>query len=572
MHSIAVAALLVLPALVFWPGARDAFLAPPWAVAGALAAAGCVAGVFRGAPGWTALPRQWRWLAAGWLGWLAVRIPGSADPWLGAVTMGEWLIVLAAALAGSGLPERERRRIVTLVALAAAVVSLLALAEFGTGRFPLFPAAAPTTAMPGRPGSTLGNPVFLGGWLAAALPVLLAGTGRIPAAAGVLAVGTLVLTGSRGALLAAAAGVAWTASRHPALRSRAVRAAAGAAVAVVLLAALRPATLAHLGTPALAGRADTWMTTLGMIRTAPLLGVGTGGFGAAYPCARIVRSAADPGLDGWHSTLFAHQEYLHALAETGPVGLGLLLGWLVAVLRTRPAGAAGGAAQGGVVALAVAGLSAFPLHLPATGLWWWMLPAIWLTDPGSRRPATSRSGMAAAALLAFAAAWLPARLLVRSAEFRSGLAAQEAGAFADADARFGAALRVLPDTARDRIGLNRAIAKFRAGELGEAEALLDADEARFPCTAEATWYRAFIGVMRVAAGQREAARVAELRITDGLGLRPPPARAAGFWTLRGHLRAALGDRSGARQAYRAALELDPASRDARSNLARFSGR
>src|SRR3990172_1203347 len=79
MQGIAVQALLVLPALVFWPGARDAFVTPPWALAGVLAAAGFIVWLIRGAPGWSALPRSWRRLAGGWLGWLAVRVIGSVD-------------------------------------------------------------------------------------------------------------------------------------------------------------------------------------------------------------------------------------------------------------------------------------------------------------------------------------------------------------------------------------------------------------------------------------------------------------------------------------------------------------
>ncbi len=406
--------------------------------------------------------------------------------------------------------------------------------------------------------------MFLAGWLAAALPMLLVAPGRIAAP---LVASVLVLTGSRGGLLAAAAGIGWVAVRGAVPRSALIRIAAGSLVGLVVLAALRPASVAHLVTPALAGRADIWRTTGRMIRSAPLRGVGTGGFGAAYPCAQ--RAGAGPA---WSPTLFAHNEYLHALAETGPVGLGLLVAWIVTLLRSRPPDALGRGAQGGVVALSVAALFAFPLHLPPTQLLWLLLPALWMTPEPIGRSVRPRGWRIAAGItVAAVIGWAPARLLLRNAELHAGIAASARDEWAPADARFRRAYG-MGDTARDRIGMQWAISRFTAGELGEAGAILGSDEPRFPCTAEAVWYRAFIGVMRVAAGQRAAAGPAESEIALGLSLHPPEARAAGFWTLRGHLNASLGDRRGAALAYRAALELDPANRDARRNLDRLSGR
>ncbi len=565
LQSTCARALLVLPALAFWPGARDAFLAPAWALAGVLAAVGFGTWMLRGAPGWAELPRTWRWCAAGWLGWLTFRVWGSEDPWMGAVHVLEWSIVAGAACAGLGLAQRERDRATDTLAVGVTLVSAIAIVEFALGRFPFLPGAVSTTSLPGRPGSTLGNPVFLGGWLAAVLPMLLAGRSRLCAVAAPVAAAVIVLTGSRGALLAAIAGAAWIFRREPATRGRLLRAGAGVTLALIALVATHPATLAHLSTPGSAGRAEIWRATAGMIRTAPVLGVGTGGFGAAYPCAQ--RATGGPA---WNPSLFAHDEYLHALAELGPVGLVLLAAWLVVLLRARPESSDGAGAQGGVAALAIGALFAFPLHLPSTQILWWMLPSIWMSDAGSRR--TGRLRLAPAligALFAVVIAAGAAVLLVRNAGLRAGIAAGDRAEYAEAERRFAVALELFPDTARDRIVMYRALAKFSAGELGETETLLDADARRFPCTAEASWYRAFIGVMRVAAGQGRAAGMAEAQITRGLSLGPPTVRAAGFWTLRGHLRLSQGDRAGARQAYQAALELDPASRDARANLDRL---
>ncbi len=142
----------------------------------------------------------------------------------------------------------------------------------------------------------------------------------------------IVLSGSRGALLAAA----------PAYLFYLVRLARlgrgwGVAVAGLLAAALAGATqldlsapLQRLGTVAessgddhLSGRSEIWQAGWTAFGEHPFLGVGGGAF-----------SAATAGRNGQVLSLIAHNTYLSVLTELGPIGFLLFLGLLVVVLRS----------------------------------------------------------------------------------------------------------------------------------------------------------------------------------------------------------------------------------------------
>jgi len=112
-----------------------------------------------------------------------------------------------------------------------------------------------------------------------------------------------------------------------------------------------------------AGRSAVWHDTLGMIRAAPLFGVGFGAFDAAYPIFR----SPEVRLHYDH----AHNDPLQALAEGG-LAAGVLLALVLAPLlreivralgRGRGTLAVGLAA--GAAALLLHGLIDFNFHIPA---------------------------------------------------------------------------------------------------------------------------------------------------------------------------------------------------------------
>ena len=80
----------------------------------------------------------------------------------------------------------------------------------------------------------------------------------------------------------------------------------------------------------LLGRGGIWSATLDIVRGAPLLGVGTGGFADAYQAAKTMLVFTD--------TAHAHQDYLQALAEQGLVGGSL---WIALALLPLVLGIAG---------------------------------------------------------------------------------------------------------------------------------------------------------------------------------------------------------------------------------------
>ncbi len=161
-----------------------------------------------------------------------------------------------------------------------------------------------------------------------------------------VAVASLLLSGSRGGLLALGAEVAialgvrgWRAHRSP-RREKGAGLAAGLAAttlaAVLLFTWVDPGVIAHrlalivkVGGPAWvewAGfRRQVASDSLRMLRDHPLSGVGMGNFQNAYP--RYQSFATDLWID------HAHNDYVEAMAETGLPGALLMLAALMLFLR-----------------------------------------------------------------------------------------------------------------------------------------------------------------------------------------------------------------------------------------------
>jgi O-antigen ligase len=143
-----------------------------------------------------------------------------------------------------------------------------------------------------------------------------------------------------------------------------------------------------------AERLDVAVATLTMFRDAPVLGVGPGGFRAAFPAYKpaLVRLFYD----------HAHNDWVQLLAERGLIGAALwaaavgatMWGALAALRRRRDPimrGIAFGSAVG-MLALSLHGLADFNLQIPANAAYFQALMGLALGAAAIRGPAAdSRS-------------------------------------------------------------------------------------------------------------------------------------------------------------------------------------
>jgi O-antigen ligase len=370
----------------------------------------------------------WR-LALAWLSWrllcrLLAHGPGTLA-WLADQAL-LWSLFLGAAFS---LDEAASRaylaRALGLVLGVEALYSLLG----GLGWDP-FQASVVDLGFNGRVYGSLGNPDFLGGWLALLLPLALAaaltardrlrGAAWVILTAGVVA---LLLTQARAAWLAAAAGLAVAAWRLRPGRWAWV-AVAGLALAAALGLAWnladagqrrRLAEAADLGSDAWQSRLLMSSEAVALAQAHPWTGVGPGLFTDAYLELQGPRLLATRSLP-YRYTEDAHNDWAQAAAESGWPGLLLWAALFILALRTawRRGGAGGAAVAGGLAALGVQGCFHFPLSIvPCQGLVMAGLGlcAVWDSDDQRESRALPGAGKA------MAPAWLHwalAALLVAS--------------------------------------------------------------------------------------------------------------------------------------------------------------
>ncbi len=240
---------------------------------------------------------------------------------------------LLLGLGGSGLGVRPLARSVAVTVLAMCALGVL---QRATGAESIYwisgiPAFSRTPFF-----GSLVNPNHAGILLAAGLPLcawlaLQRGADRLAGVLGILAIcGGLVVTGSRGAILAAGTATLLLGVLLGGRRALVAALAVGGAVLLgVLLVgpqqaawwiSMRIIPEDHLQD--LTGhRLAIWRESLTLIADAPLVGTGTGSFEDAY---QIVKR-----LPHYSSVTHAHNEPLQALIEQGVIG-GLL--WIAAVL------------------------------------------------------------------------------------------------------------------------------------------------------------------------------------------------------------------------------------------------
>lgn len=260
-------------------------------------------------------------------------------------------------------------RILCALSLTGAAAGGLAVAQYFSVAGPLFP------VFPGyaqRVYSVFGNQDLLGAYLALTLPLTIAlAWGRRSRSVFYLFLFVqgvaLVLSGSRSAWLAAAAGmVAALAMAPPQSGKRALM--AFTCVALGVIAGAIPTGSEPLeriqdsfGDSDTGGRIRLWVWagTTRMILDHPVLGVGPGNFAYWSPSYLGAVVSSPEGHRYLHNeihTLHAHSEPLELLAETGVIGL-LFLFWLMARLRWTQ-----GAAWGGAGAIVVVSLFNATLH------------------------------------------------------------------------------------------------------------------------------------------------------------------------------------------------------------------
>jgi putative inorganic carbon (HCO3(-)) transporter len=381
--------LALLPVAV-WPGLDRPFSTPKivWLMASASTLlamrpqphAAAVAGAVR----WTVLAWMASYLAAG----LAAALPSFP-----ALALGLAAPLLGLALVRDGGPPM---RLLVAQVVGATACAVVALAQWaGVDPFAIAGWHAPIdgASIRMRVYGTLGNPNFVGVLMAASVPLTLAAATRAPAfgrrvapIALAIQAAALIATGSRGAVLGLAAGVAV----YAVLRwSRRVRIGLGAlaifAGIAVFVSPARP-----IDTTA-AGRLYLWRVVSPHAWDAPLTGLGPGAVELRF--AAWQRGAA---RDGVRDRRFAgltdhvHNDYLEALVERGVPGLATLVApililCVLVVRMPRPITPELAGTTAAVAAGAACALVDFPLARPTELAWWWVALALALQAASNPR-------------------------------------------------------------------------------------------------------------------------------------------------------------------------------------------
>ena len=327
--------------------------------------------------------------------------------------------------------------------------------------------------------ATLGNPDFVATFLAVAIQAAIGlsqANQRLRAlwlSASVLIGVAILMTGSRGGVIALAAGLtvlAFTAARKRALAWVIVT------VAVVGACAVAAGTQLNARTPweSLRGRIFIWQVSLGGGAARSALGSGPGTFAYEYP-VMLGQFFSEPGRESLlhfagHER-HAQNDFVEAWHDGGWLGLGALLvllgAWFaVAIRKLRESGDATRPSIAGAIAsvsaLCVASLFDFPMHRAETWALLWLTMAIPLVSPklspdSPRRIAWPR--YAGAALILVAGCYSAFAPLASSYEVAKGESDEHRGSLESSLVAYRAALRWRPTSPDANFDLVRAVAK-----------------------------------------------------------------------------------------------------------------
>jgi len=331
--------------------------------------------------GWLSLPTRAQWVLLAWTSALAL-----------SSLLGEWVslrtILLHIGAVGWFLLvlelRQKREALARAVVLSASGVAAIALLQFA--KADPFGLAGWVSSVVGaermRIYSTLGNPNFVGAFLAGVIPLTwMSCRGRQRfwvQVALALQIVALFATGSRGALLGLGGAALWFILARARVRWRA------AAVVAVLVAAT---VLLLVGDRPLArsieGRLYVGRVVTSGIAECVLSGCGPGAFEAKYATWETTwwrdNSAAGQSRRFAGLQNHAHNDYLEILVEDGALGLLAFLGLIGMALVSARAKIRGGrepllaGASAGIVALAAMALVDFPFARPETLILFWTL-------------------------------------------------------------------------------------------------------------------------------------------------------------------------------------------------------
>jgi O-antigen ligase len=509
-------------------------------------------------------------LGAGARGWLQPGVAEAVNASLALVgvsshtlALDPWAAVTGWAFAGQALlvalgtatvlrgVRRARRLAMVLVGSGVALV-VVALAHRLTGAEHIWWVTGVPEYSKDPFFGTFVNPNQGGGVCAALVPLALALGARVThtqsrlLSLGVAAALTLgvFLARSRGAVLDLAVGLAvlGIALGHIWARRAALAAAAGA---VVVAVALDAGELARRVSNVLApgpvyddpftGRLEIWADTARVVLGAPLMGVGLGGYEDAYKIAKSTPLFA--------SNPHAHNDLLQALAEQGVLGGTLWIGAGLApmVLAARRCAHKADATEmgrrqamlagylGTAAALLTAALFTFPTHIGAMAV---------------------LIALVAGALARGSAHEDPARI---SAKATAALRASAIGLAAVTTALSLAMLSPLGDRLNSEVSLAAGDAAWERGQAGDRAAVIEAiDQYRYTLGRRPLEHRAMLRLARarMAAGDQQGALEALEVATVAYPTLPWP------WLNLARLRTSMGDRAGARVAWRNLLATD----------------
>jgi len=574
----------VLLPLAFWPPFEDAFKLPQTFLVVSL-----LVGLMTWAtwPEWTKVvtsPPGWWWPAGAWclmaaFGPLLALCPGPGG-WGAMIESQRWMGFTILAYMGSILIRRNGGvRLPVAMAVAGAMSALYSLIQFFWSDL-----AGGLETRGLRPFSTMGNPDFLAAYLIAVFPLMVS---RVLAGGNVLWWLATAVTGlalliaqSRGAWLGIAAAVVaapvlWRAGGGRFVMSRRLWLTVAAALVAVTgyLAShgqgrARLTAMFSTGHFDATGRLMMWRATMWMVRDRPVLGAGPGSYARLYPDYHARLLAEDPGRP-WFFSENAHNDTLQLAAETGAVGLGVVI-WLLAVFwRIGWKAHRDGQRDAlpillGLVALVVDAQVNFPWYLvPAQG-WVWLSLA-WLA---SRRPESGREP----AVAPWGPHWV-GRLFVAGVVVSSAIWGRQlvADGWLKLSGDFAAAGR-WPETAacasrswngwgfwegRSRAAGNAALAEYSLGRWTEAESWARAALSDAPGI-PAQWNQ--LGLALARQGKLDEADAA---CREAIRLNPHQAES---WHTLGNIAFLRRDRAGAAAAWQRALVENPSLEGARQSL------
>jgi O-antigen ligase len=366
------------------------------------------------------------WLLWGW-GWLSLAVSPHRAISMGAQWFGLHLVLLTILMPAVLRHRDDLRRFWIGTAVIGGVVAAIACAQWFGLDYERGIQWRPHQALIQKIGiySTIGNPNYLAAVLVFLIPVMIVlavgeKRARYRAAlwgCAVISIVALLLTRSKGGLAAACVGclVLWLvwALHYGWSTKRLFLSGAGGVGAAALLLLLMMWQMPLLGSdwhtllsrswddPSVKGRLLMWKTTIEMVAAHPVIGIGTGTFGAQYQPyrARVFDRVDNPAAlypaseHSYDETGDAHNDWLQLAAENGIVGFALFtalifyvfLGGLrlLSVLRYAPADSSKIVERtippdllcgvlAGLAALLAHALVDFPLQQPAAALLFWL--------------------------------------------------------------------------------------------------------------------------------------------------------------------------------------------------------